>query len=251
MLKIRKEQNDELAKIALKRFEDSMVEHLREHFPKPAEISGENALRSAIKKGFEHCRKYGFTTEHQICLYIDLTVMLGGDFDTDPQLPWAGRILNRKDFANATGKIDALYDRSLQYLDRVVGKKEVFPVHAMRKVRQYPLAEIEQMFKNDILRDARAFFEIIWPAKCEHVGNIAIEQMLREANKTAGQHGIVALNGIGIYSAFMFLLGHRFDIDPMCPWAGEVLNDSSITSPVEKIKLLHAGAIKVIDQALG
>ena len=41
MLKIRKEQYEELGKVSLKRFEDSMVEHIKEFFPKYYEIHKE------------------------------------------------------------------------------------------------------------------------------------------------------------------------------------------------------------------
>ncbi|HIJ70408.1 MAG TPA: hypothetical protein HPP87_03490 [Planctomycetes bacterium] len=250
MLKIRKEQYEELAKVALKQFENTMVEHIQAHFPKPAQISGEKAVRTTIQYGFERSKTYGFKTEHEVCLYIDLMIILGSGFDTEPQLPWISQLLKSEDFSNASKKIEALYDKVLEYLDRVVGKDEVLPVKAMRKFQQYSTAQLDHKFKNNLVQDAIDFFRIIWPDKCQCIGNAALVQMFKEGNKLAKEHGISVSSGIGIYSTFMFILGHQFARDPMYPWACDILDDSSIIGPTEKINRLHAKTIEILKKSL-
>jgi len=49
--------------------------------------------------------------------YIDLSIVLGREFDVDPKLPWANRILVREDFPPA--KMAMLMSQARKHMQKV------------------------------------------------------------------------------------------------------------------------------------
>lgn len=96
MLTIRTQQMEKFSEAALKRFEDTMVVHLKEFFPDFCETSGEPKIRELIRYGVKRSAFYQFNAERDVSRYIDLMVTLGPDFDADKQLHWAGEILRTR-----------------------------------------------------------------------------------------------------------------------------------------------------------
>lgn len=125
MLKIRPEQNDELAKVALKRFEDKMVVHLNKFFPDHCKVLGEEGTREAIQYAIERSASYEIVSERDVCKYTDLMFAFGRDFDKDPKLPWASKILTDKDLkGRPTRKIKLLYKTAMKNVGKAAGIKE-------------------------------------------------------------------------------------------------------------------------------
>lgn len=124
MLKIRKEQNDEFAKAALKRFEESMVVHLNKFFPEECNLLGADGTREAIRYAVERAAGYGIVSERDVCIYTDVMFVFGRDFDKSPELRWAGRILNDKSVKDKPyEKADHLYDTALENIEKGAGIK--------------------------------------------------------------------------------------------------------------------------------
>jgi hypothetical protein len=124
MLKIRKEQDEELGKIALKRFEDSMVEHLRKFFSDECELLGEDGTRQTIHYAIERAGEYGIVSERDVCIYTDVMFAFGRDFDKDPKLPWAAQILNDESLKDSPSeKVDKLYEAASTNFQEAAGIK--------------------------------------------------------------------------------------------------------------------------------
>ena len=114
MLIIRKEQEKEFAKIALRRFEESMVSHVKENWPEEYKKLGAEAVRESILKGVTNAAKYGIEREYDIARYLNVMYALGHDFDTDgARFPWAAEILMDSEL-NGREKTDKLCKRAEQ-----------------------------------------------------------------------------------------------------------------------------------------
>lgn len=87
MLTIREQQMEGLRASAIKEFESRLAGHLRRWFP--AECTSLD-LPSHVARAVERARSYGFQSEHDLCLYLHLTLMFGPEFDTDPAYSWTG-----------------------------------------------------------------------------------------------------------------------------------------------------------------
>ena len=113
MLIIRDEQMEALRLAAMKSFEQRMVRHLNEHFPEECRRAGAERIRGAISQGVYRAGQYGIVSERDVARYIDLSVVLGLDFDSGKRYPWAKEILARKD-NGPPQKLQALYEGALR-----------------------------------------------------------------------------------------------------------------------------------------
>jgi len=116
MLRIRNEQWTELSSATQRSFEQRMVVHLRKFFPQQCEALGATDLQDTIAHGIERAKTYDIVTERDVCLYIDLMMVFGRDFDTNPNLSWASYLLQDPHVNYPAHKIDQLYDTALREL---------------------------------------------------------------------------------------------------------------------------------------
>jgi hypothetical protein len=251
MLTIRPEQMDSLQLAASQEFVDFMVGHLREHFPMHAELWGPEPMRQVIGGGLAAGCKHKFQTGRDLCLYIDFCVMLGIGFDTDVQLPWAGKVLRDPQIASPTERIDRLYQAVRQYLEQVVGKDQAFPVKPMEGVLQYPVDQLRARLAGGVAPGMLREFREIWPQKYRQVGEDLLARLIQQGIQDAARHGFTENRSIGVYLILMYLLGHRFDVDPQYPWLAAALKDPRAQTPAERFDLLHTTGKAVLSKALG
>ena len=93
MLTIRAEQLAVFEKSSSPEFALRMEEHVREAFPKHSGFLGDAGVREIVRYGVEQGRASGFSTQSPVRLFIDLTLLLGREFHSDPQLPWAREVI--------------------------------------------------------------------------------------------------------------------------------------------------------------
>jgi hypothetical protein len=96
MFRIRPEHLAAFAQVSLDDFEDRMVEHLGEEFSEKCAALGEAAVRETIRHGVNRAAAYGLEDEYDVCLYLEVMLRLGRDFDKDPRQAWAVPILQDK-----------------------------------------------------------------------------------------------------------------------------------------------------------
>ncbi len=89
-----------------------MVVHLNKFFPSQCRAAGETQLRETIQYGVKGAAKHGITAERDVCKYIDLVLVYGRDFDRDPNLPWARRILEDQTSQDPSVTVERLFDEA-------------------------------------------------------------------------------------------------------------------------------------------
>jgi hypothetical protein len=112
MLVIREEQMEVLSKYMLKQFEDRMVIHLNQNFPDETKNISESDLRETISTSIDKAAKYDVTDETDVERYLEYAVRYDPDFDTNPNLPWATKILGDENLTG-TEKMNQLDDYEL------------------------------------------------------------------------------------------------------------------------------------------
>jgi hypothetical protein len=106
MLEIRRPQVDVFREQLLERFEEQVLVHVQEFFPKLCKTLGEDDTRALIRHGIERARGYGIEREKDVCKYVDISCVFGRDFDTEQ--PWAPPIL--RSATSGEQRIQALFD---------------------------------------------------------------------------------------------------------------------------------------------
>jgi hypothetical protein len=248
MLKIRKVQMVELAKVSLKSFEDDMVEHIKKFFPKYHEVMGEPTVRKGIRYGIDRAKVYGFTTERDVCLYINLMFLLGSNFDTDVQLPWLADILTDEAGMEAAARMDKVYDAALKYLDDVAGVENEHAGRALKTIPGIPFDDFSLSATGNIENRIGGTIRKIWPRKVARLGEELTRGLIRKGIGNAGRYGITFDRGVAIYVVFMFMAGSGFDRDPLFPWAGAVLAEKSIADQSARVGRLYGEMMAFLEK---
>ena len=100
------------------RFDERLYQLMQQVYPAKVEAVGRAALGRLLMSGRKAAAGHGFRTDYGQTVYIGLMFLLGGGFDTDPQYPWIGEILNDPDLPDGDARAGRLYEAAMKYLDQ-------------------------------------------------------------------------------------------------------------------------------------
>lgn len=227
---------------ALLDFEARVLRHVRENFPTSFEVLGESRVLDITRETVVGAQAHGLTTERSVVMYLNLLFMLGNGFDEDPQLPWAAEILGDGGLAEVV-KIDALYDKALDYFAQVFGPEGVNVAAAFGRMQSESLDGLPAASGPEFYQHLVTRLKVIFPEKCDYVGELGLRRLIQRGIKQASAYQITDRRGVAVYVGLMFMLGSGFDEDPQLPWAAGVLNDES-AGGAEKGERLRAAALE-------
>ena len=221
-------------------FVDYMLRHIAEHFPAHTLLLGKKDMETFIKFGREQAKARGFATRYEVTLYIDLMVMLGSGFYTDPLLPWSAYNITHTTGEHSEHYMDKLYKMAMQYMDSVVGHGNAFPVDQLQHFQHVPLSGLKRGNTPSFEQDVLLFFKHFWWAKYRQSKQEAKQQLVRSGIEVAQTFGFTNLHVVEYFVVLTYLLGHEFYKDPMYAYLVEILNDTALQSETEKYEKLHA-----------
>jgi hypothetical protein len=226
----------------LQEFEDEMVDHFEEFAPRHWQVMGELDGRRAIRRGIEQSMKYGFTNHGSVRFYIELMFMFGSSFDTDPQHPWAIRILGAPGPLDQMTRADQLYSAMNDYLAQVSGPDHKYLKEAMERLSRVSIDDISRSGANlegNLLRQ----LEFIYPEKCGYLGESVLRSMIQCGFRLAEDYSFTTEKGKVLMVALTFAVGHGFAHDPLYNWIQKRLEDSRRREPEKRIEQLHSKAL--------
>ena len=113
-LTMREAQMAAFSRVEVQEFNEWMPAHLHKFFPVQCRTAGETHLREIIQYGIKRAASYGFTSQRDVCRYIDLVVVFGRDSDTETGSRWAGEILGKRGDPGA--RMQALFREAKSHL---------------------------------------------------------------------------------------------------------------------------------------
>ena len=244
MLTIREEQMEVFEEVALQKFEDDMVAHVKVFAPKRSASLADDVIREVVQMGIERAKEYGLTNRGPVRFFIEMVFMFGSEFDTDPQYPWAGAVLNDAQTPDQMERAARLYTKTKDYTAKVAGPERKYQHLALQRLRAWNyqgLRMSEQdhegnVFEADMIADLKS----IYPEKCEYAGEPAIREVVRQAVMQTEEYAFLAPGAQAVLGALMFFLGHQCFFDPQFPWIESTLIDEGIVDDAEKARLLHS-----------
>lgn len=217
-------------------FESKMEAHAAEYFPQQCHIMGKAGLKKLVIKGYTDAKKYGIITSADLCIYIDLMIMLGHEFTTDPQLPWVAETFGTGETINDPKPLHKAYYRAIAFFEKTGVEDQLLPEIQWMKIMQWSFKKMEQAFKKDFFKTLPAFLETLWPQKYNNVNKpLQVYDAIEEAKKI----GFTASVNVAYYCILRFLLGYRFASDPQYPWMVNALHDETIDDEEYKARYLH------------
>jgi hypothetical protein len=249
MLLIREDQLEMFRRRARARFDAELARHFLATYPYECrEAGGEAAVLELVRRGVDRAAEHGYTTQNQAGLYIGLTFMLGVDFDSDPQIPWAGRGLDDESVEDPQDRILRLHTTAVDYLRATAGDGCRHLVRALVRIKAFDLGTVAEprgeSWEADLLKRLRAFF----PEKYDFQGEEANRALVRQAGTVAEELGFEGNRAVTAVGALMFMLGSGFDHDPLHPWAARALEGGG--EELERVDRLHREAIAHLERSL-
>jgi hypothetical protein len=90
--------------------------HLHRFFPEACTSMTSAELASRIESTLERARSYGILQPADACRFLDVSFVLGAQFDSDPALTWARDILTDPQVRNGEMRMDLLQDATVAHL---------------------------------------------------------------------------------------------------------------------------------------
>jgi len=240
---------DLFQKGALKAFEDDMVIHLAEFSPPLFKAIKEEQLRKAIRFGMQHANEeYEVNFKGPVRLYLELMLLLGSHFDTDPQYPWANEILTNTDL-DQTVRAEHLYNSIKEYRSKVNGPKDKYTLEGLENMATFarqPLVIEDKSFIKDVLDQMK----LIYPQKAKYVRDEQNRVLIRSGIEAAHKYDITNLRAKVLMIILMSAFGHGCCDDPLYVWIANTLTDERITSSDARAKRLENKAATWLNHVL-
>jgi len=96
LLVIRDDQMQVFAAAELHQFEKQMTAAVMRRFPAKTRAAGPEVVTKLVRHGITRAAAYGIRAKRDVAQYITLCMRFGRNFDKDPRLPWAARILSKQ-----------------------------------------------------------------------------------------------------------------------------------------------------------
>lgn len=236
VLKFTSPQMDAFKKAALQRFEDGMMHHLRQFAARYAEAMGPVKLRQFIRDGLQRTTAYGIKERGAVRLYLELMMMFGHDFDTDPLLPWGHEVLTNPQFSDEQVKADFLFHSATDYLQQIMGPDGACFQSAIKLGLSSQLHDLprEGPFFEERMAE---YFQRLYPERVELAGAHALKMLATRSREAAGLYLPFRDEVPGLLMSLAFSLGHGFERDPRFPWVQSILglNPSEPASQVQAL----------------
>lgn len=244
MLQLRAEQMETFHTELGGHFEDGLIAHLHGFTPYQADVLGDEGLMQVITYGLERADNHGFRLRGPARCYVETMFLLGSDFDTDPQYPWAFAILSDPEVPDQVERADALHEHVRAYLNAASppGARD----RAMRAALQLLDAEPppwNERFAATMLAAARR----CWPEKFAAVGERALRTLVEDSEQRAEFFGIFDGDGASLLFSLAYAVGNNCVFDPQYPW---IQSSLELPEPSARRGRLRARAKTYLSRAL-
>lgn len=238
MLTIRHEQMQALQDLAMKGFENEMIAHARAFSPRLCSVLDEAEIRRAVAFAIARARAWSFSTRGAIRLFIELALMRGSCFDTDPLCWRIADVLHEGH--GEMRRARHLHLLSNTYHETVSGPRAINARRALDRMLLFasePVPIRRDSFTVDLLR----LIHGIYPEKAAYVGDEALRALIGQGSHAAQQHGFGA-RGAVLFVTLMFAFGHGCCDDPWYPWIARTLTDPRTSGPEARAARLEKKA---------
>lgn len=241
MLTIRRSQLQAFGEPSMRRFEDALVAHLQQAWPRECRLAGDDEqMRRVVQAIVPAAQRHGYRSSREITLYALIVFSLGLGFDTDPQCSWAADGLGNLGIGNATARIEAVYDDLVACLGAIGGSDSERVVRALLRVRRHDFTRPLGTDPEERVGEICDLLEGFWPEKFEFQEAVPTERLVRASIARAERLGVAGPIGESVFATLAYFLGHAFDEDPMHPWAAAALGSAEAGEP-RGLALMHAG----------
>lgn len=217
-------------------FRSSLADHIAEFSPVLAGILGEQGCHRVVECSLANGRRHGFERRGPLKLYLELTLLRGSWFDTDPQYrPLRSTLLSGdEDLVRA----ETLRRQTAEYAAAVAGPGAILVADALERLQELrdpaPIAHGKTEFECCL-----EAFEAVYPEKLNFIGRLAFGRLDQRARGFASRMGARLRRSHWSILALMLAFGHGCMSDPLYPWISGTLEKREGLSPDDRIAHLE------------
>ncbi len=208
---IRKEQMEAADLLGL---EGYLLDHLRRFARDHVEAIDNKSLQQFVRLGMRNAASFGWKKRGPVEFFLEVMVMLGSEFHTDPQYPWAAASLSAS-MGEMEGA-DHLHEKVMKYYDAVLGPGLCYEAEAIKRLLAFDYVSDHRLSRTDESGIHR-LLEWAFPQKYCFVGNPAIGALIDGAQASCARLGIEK-TGLALVAGMLFCFGHGCFRDPQYPW---------------------------------
>lgn len=247
-IQITNEQLKKLEPSVLDRYITELVTHCDEKFPYLKKTMGAENLEQVLRKGINKANEQGFTQRGPVKFYIDLLIVFGWSFETDPQYAWIIGALEKQQHLTQLDSTSLLYDHTIKYLNNISGERSQYLFDAAIELDQLTLDAIN-LPRENYIQQVHAFLERVYPQKYHNTQSDNLTLLIKQGiTKSYHEYNFVESNHVSLVVLLMFLLGHEFDYDPFYVWARSEKTNSYATDSLD-LTATHLKAEKLQSRA--
>lgn len=247
MLKVRAEQTQAFETSAMRTFEDEMTYHAAKFSPVLVSVIGEEQMRLAVREMIAKARHHGFTLRGPIRLFVELMLMCGSSFDTDPQFSAIADALAIRGAEMA--RVEAMQTAHNEYLELVAGRSNVNVNSALFAIAQFA-RNFPDVRNSDLEHMLLAELSNGFPQRLAYSGQAVLLEIIRQGRAGALAHGFDTPRGQALIIILMSAFGHGCMADPLYPWIMHTLNDPKIVDAKTRADRLERKALTWLDHVL-
>ena len=242
-------QIDAFRETGLRAFESEMAAHLRRFSPPLMATLDEAATCAVVRQGMAQAGGHGLDCRGPVRLYLELMLLFGSHFDTDPQYPWAADCLGESDPTTQMQRAEALYEQVCLYRAAVHGHADEHTFAALRRLRAFAAGPLALQRETAVDALWQHFLQL-HPHKARRVGRAAMQDLIRHAARCAHEAGLPSLRGVALMAVLMLAFGHGCAEDPLYAWIGGTLRNPAIADGARREQRLESKALTWLDHAL-
>ncbi|CDL86714.1 hypothetical protein [Xenorhabdus cabanillasii] len=215
-MELNEDQWNKLKKHAFNAYIDELVLHCNESYPYLEIKLGKEGLRKALEDAVEKAKNDGFDQRGAVQLYIDILILFGEEFQTDPQYSWIREILDNHAHLGQLEKTTLLYHEVTRYLNEVHGEQDENLKASILKFQNINIEHLNVQW-NTYKSNVDVLLNSLFPKKYQHIKQDNIKKVIQFGIEKSSQYGIEDANHAAFLTLIMFLLGHEFDQDIFLP----------------------------------
>ena len=219
-------------------FAVELAAHAQQFAPAACDLMGPEALRQVVEQGMERARGHGFDCRGALRFFLELQLLLGSEFDTDPQY----LALFERDLQPSADpqleRADRLHEILVAYIDAVSGPGHRLEAQAAQAALQWDYERLQALGTRAPAEWAQAL-AVAYPAKAQVIGANALQQLVEQAANRARRGDPQWREAGPLLAALMFTFGHACVRDPQFGWIPAALHGPHGEMPDAGLRRLH------------
>lgn len=208
-MKISTEQLDLLDFYSKNAFVNELSEHCKEAFPFIFNELGSKNFKVGLANLINKAKASNIMQRGPLQLYIDMAIVLGSGFNTDPMYSCFGFVNEQHSSGTELERSMLIYDKFNEYLTDVLGEGNIHILDFKNKLASERFDGFSNIDLNNQIFD---LLKKLYPQKCMYLGCDKSNDLICLGLEKSDTY-CLSLNVRAAFVLVMFIVGHEFESD--------------------------------------